>query len=522
MAKELQSTSIVAPGFYGLNTQESGVTLDAGYAVKATNCIIDKFGRLGSRRGWAYRTLSLDSVVDDNVDINLLGLHHFIDLAGVSTYISWNATNFFKGYSNLTTLTPTTTDTITTGNWKSATLNDRTYFFQAGYKPLYYTNETTSDEFATIDSHADYTGTVPQGDFVLSAYGRLWVASTNNNSTTVYFSSLLDGVAWGSGSAGSINIAGTFSRDSDTITGIAAHNGYLIVFCKNSTIIFADNDSFQGSFDVTTLQLVEVIEGVGCIAPSSIQNTGNDVLFLSSSGLRSLARTIQEKSQPLNDISRNIRDDLVGLIEDQADLSTVKGVYVPRYAFYLLAFPDSGFTYCFDTRTPLQDGSFRATLWDNQTAKGYMYDTTTRQLFMAETDGIAEYFGYQDNGSSYRFTYFTTYFDLGQTNITKIIKKLGMTLIGASGQNFVVKLGYDYSTVYSSYTFTLSNSGTLYYYGEDEYTVAEYNGGLQIENVKSPAGGSGTIIQLGFESSINGAPMSIQRLDVFGKVGRLI
>lgn len=522
MAKPLESTSIVAPGFFGLNTQESGVTLDAGFAVQATNCVIDKFGRLGSRRGWAMRTESLDTVTDDNLGIELLGLHNFLDLAGTSTYLSWNDTDFFKGYDDLTTLTPTTTDTILVGKWNTATLNDRTYFFQDGYKPLYYTNETTSDEFKTIDLHADYTGTVPSGNFVLSAYGRLWVADVSGDSTTVHFSSLLDGVQWGSGSAGSLNMAGTFSKDSDTVTGVAAHNGYLIVFCKNSTAVFQDTDSFQGSFDVTTLRLVEIIEGVGCISPDTIQNTGDDVLFLSSSGLRSLSRTIQEKSQPLRDVSKNIRDDLVALIEAQADLSTVKGIYVPRYAFYLLSFPDSGFTYCFDTRIPLEDGSLRATLWDNQTHNNFMYDTEARQLLFAETDGIAEYFGFQDNSASYRFTYFTTYFDLGKTNITKIIKKLGITLIGPSGQDFVMKLGYDYGTIYNSYPFELSSRGSLYYYGDDEYTVAEYNGGLQIENVKSPAGGSGTIIQLGFETSINGAPMSIQRLDVFGKTGRLI
>lgn len=522
MAKELQSTSIVAPGFFGLNTQESGVTLDAGYATTATNCVIDKFGRLGSRRGWAYRTLALDGIADDNVGINLVGMHHHIDLAGVSHYISWSQDTFYDGYDDLTTITPTTTDTITTGAWSAATLNDRTYLFQAGYKPLYYTHESIPDEFATIDSHPNYTGTVPHGDFVLSAYGRLWVANVSGDTTTVYFSDLLDGTKWGSGSAGSINIAGTFSKDYDTITGLAAHNGYLIVFCKNSTIIFADNDSFQGSFDVTTLQLVEVLEGVGCIAPNSIQSIGNDVLFLSGSGLMSLARTIQEKSQPLNDVSKNIRDDLVALIEDQVNLSSIRSVYAPHYAFYLLSFPHSGFTYCFDTRAPLENGALRATLWDNQTHKGYMYDVRTRKLFLAEEDGIAEYFGYQDNGANYRFTYYTTYFDLGQPNITKIIKKLGVTLIGAAGQDFVAKLGYDYSTVFSSYPFTLQQGGTLYYYGEDEYTVAEYNAGLQIENAKSPAGGSGTILQLGFESSINGAPMSIQRLDVFGKTGRTI
>ncbi len=522
MSKQLQTYSVVAPGFFGLNTQESGVTLNAGFATQATNCVIDKFGRLGSRRGWALRTESLDTVADDNIGLELKGLHHFIDLAGVKTYLSWNATSFFKGYDALTTITPTTTDTIIAGDWKAATLNDRTYFFQTGYKPLYYTNESTPDEFASVDTHPDYTGTIPQGNIVLSAYGRLWVADTSDNKTTVYFSDLLDGVKWGSGTAGSINIAGTFSTDSDVITGLAAHNGYLVVFCRNSTIVFGDTDSFQGSFDVTTLQLVEVIEGVGCIAGDTIANTGEDIYFLSSSGLRSLSRTIQEKSQPLNDLSKNIRDDLIDLIEAQADLTTVKGIYVPRFAFYLLSFTASGFTYCFDTRTPLQDGSLRATLWDKQTHNALMYDTVTRQLLFAETDGIAEYFGFTDNGTSYRFTYFTSYFDFDLTNLTKVVKQAAVTLIGPRGQGFVIKLGYDYDTIFRSYPYSLSTGGVVYEYNESEYGIAEYNGGLQIENVKSSVGGAGTIVQLGFETTINGAPMSIQRLDVFGKTGRII
>lgn len=522
MSKQLQTTSIVAPGFFGLNTQESGVTLDPGYAVQATNCVIDKFGRLGSRRGWAYRTTKLNTVADANVGVELKGLHNFIDLAGVKTYLSWNDTTFYKGYDNLTTITPTTTDTISTGKWRAATLNDRTYFFQESYKPLLYTNESTTDEFRTIDTHPSYTGTAPQGSIVLSAYGRLWVAGTADNKTTVFFSDLLDGTKWGTGSAGSINIAGTFSTDSDIVTGLAAHNGFLVVFCQNSTIIFGDTDSFQGSFDVTSLQLVEIIEGVGCIAQDTIANTGEDVFFLSSSGLRSLSRTIQEKSQPLNDLSKNIRDDIIDLIETQSDLSTVKGIYVPRFAFYLLSFPDSGFAYCFDTRVPLQDGSLRTTFWDKQTHNDFMYDTTTRQLLYAESNGIAEYFGFTDNGNSYRFTYFTSYFDLQQPNIVKIIKQAAITLIGPRGQGFVIKLGYDYDTIFRSYPFALSAGGVVYEYNESEYTVAEYNGGLQIEKVKSSVGGAGTIVQLGFETSVNGAPMSIQRLDVFGKTGRII
>ena len=58
MSKPLISASVAAPGFYGLNSQQSSVTLEDGFALEATNCIIDKYGRLGARKG--YRILDND------------------------------------------------------------------------------------------------------------------------------------------------------------------------------------------------------------------------------------------------------------------------------------------------------------------------------------------------------------------------------------------------------------------------------------------------------------------------------
>lgn len=49
MAGRLQSSTISAPGFLGVNTQESSVDLASGYALEAYNCVIDKFGRIGDR-----------------------------------------------------------------------------------------------------------------------------------------------------------------------------------------------------------------------------------------------------------------------------------------------------------------------------------------------------------------------------------------------------------------------------------------------------------------------------------------
>ena len=520
MAKPLQPASIVAPGFFGLNTQESGVTLEAGFALQADNCVIDKYGRLGSRKGWRYQTTQLSGVIGDNANVDLLGTHIFTDLAGLKLNLSWSEDTFYKGLENLIPITPTTTDTIEDGNWSSATLNDRTYFFQEEYKPLVYTNETSSEVFKTIDTFAGYDGTPPEASIVMSAYGRLWAAVTETNKTTIYFSDLLDGTKWGSGSAGQLNIAGTFAKNSDVITGLGAHNGFLVVFCKNSIMLFQDTDSFEASFDVTTLSLVETIEGIGCISHSTIQNLGDDIMFLSSTGVRSLGRTIQEKSQPLRDLSKNIRDDLITLVENEGTDTNIKAVYCPNFAFYLLYFPSANIIYAFDTKTPLPDGALRITKWLEIKHTNFIYDADERKLLFCQSNGLAEYFGSQDNGSSFNFKYYTNYFDLGNSNVTKIAKRLSITLIAPDNQTFVTKLGFDYSTKYFSYPYVIEGEGTPYYYGESEYTIAEYSSGVGIATVSNSVGGSGTVIQAGFETEINGAPLSIQRVDVFIKSGR--
>ena len=44
--------SITAPGYYGLNTEDSPVDMDSKFALYANNCVIDQYGRIGARKGW--------------------------------------------------------------------------------------------------------------------------------------------------------------------------------------------------------------------------------------------------------------------------------------------------------------------------------------------------------------------------------------------------------------------------------------------------------------------------------------
>jgi len=59
--KPIQTASIAAPGFLGLNTQDSSVQLSSGFALTANNCIIDRYGRIGARRGWVPVNTSVNS-----------------------------------------------------------------------------------------------------------------------------------------------------------------------------------------------------------------------------------------------------------------------------------------------------------------------------------------------------------------------------------------------------------------------------------------------------------------------------
>jgi len=511
MTKQLLSTSIAAPGFYGLNTQESSITLASGYALEATNCVIDKYGRLGSRQGWIDRT-SASTVV------NLKGVHEFINNSGVSEYVSWGDNKVYAGLSTLTDITNSAA--ISADNWQSVTLSNRAYLFQRDHHPLV---RESGAALIRVDAATGNAGTPPQANAVLSAYGRLWAADITGNNHTVYFSDLVTqgggGMKWTGGTSGNLDIATSWTKGGDSIVALGAFNGYLVIFCKNSIVIYDDKGAGDNYLTPSDLRLVDVIEGVGCVARDSVQNTGADILFLSNSGVRSLGRVIQEKSTPIGELSINVRDELTAISEAEP-IDNIKSVYSPKHAFYLLSFPSSEQVYCFDMRGKLENGAARTTRWSGFTHRG-MVNTSDNRLLFGQTAGIAEYAGHLDNGLIYRMFYYTNYFDFDQPTTVKILKSVGITLIGGSGQTFTIKSGIDYSDEYRSYNATVKQTA-LSEYGIDEYNIAEYTGGGGTDRIKLPIGGSGTVIQLGFETEISGNEVSIQKFDLYIKTGRVI
>jgi hypothetical protein len=618
MAKQLLTTTISAPGFLGINTQESSVDLSSGYALEAYNCVIDKFGRIGARKGWSKQNVSTNSDLGTN-DIEFLfelpetgkviaggnNLLLTLDSGTLTTAVNTTVTDSAG--------TGTTAYTITDNNWSASSIvfgegpdiSPHAYICQAGHLPLVYHKvgsghaHTGSYGFQLLSD----VGSVPttytsasdfKPNFVLGAYGRTWWTNIVNDEQTVYFSALLDGSNLSTGDSGYLSLVDVFPNG-DQVVGLAAHNGFLIIFGKRNIAVYSN------PIDVTRLELVDLIANVGCIARDTIVNTGTDVMFLSDTGVRSIARVIQEKSAPINDISFNVRDDLVTFVDSETDKERIKATYYPRDAFYVLTLPTSKYVFCFDLRGRLQNGACRVTIWDHIEPTAF-HTTYTGDLLLGKKGYIGKYNTYLDNDEIYQMRYYTNHFDLGNPTSLKVLKKGNFTVVGGVGQNVFIKYGFDYVSSFRDIRKTLSagsvfefnvnkfgvnnvtvvgsqsfddttpstntitdtdgthyqvafksffdptngfdlphtvklDSGDGFYYvpdtnaGEEPNAtvylkgadgLSEYSSGLALEEVRSNLGGSGSILQLGFEADINQNPLSIQKIDVYVKTGKII
>ena len=513
MSAPLQSQSISAPGFYGLNTQDSPLDLASGFALVASNCVIDQYGRVGARKGYTLVNSSSGNLGSNDVTV----IHELVQTDGTLTVLFAGNNKLFKlGTSNaVTELTyggGGSAPTISASNWHCASLNGITYFFQSGHDPLIYDPAVSTTTYRRVSEKTGYAGTVPQANIVISAFGRLWVANTSTDKVTISFSDLIAGHVWSGGTTGSLDVSRVWPNGADEIMGLAAHNDFLFIFGKRQILVY------QGATTPATLQLSDTVGSIGCIARDSIQSIGTDVIFLSDSGVRSLMRTIQEKSAPLRDLSKNVRSDLVSSLAVET-LANLKSVYSEKNAFYLLTLPVTAQVYCFDTKMQLPDGAARVTKWDSITPKS-LYSLRNGDLYIGKTGYIGKYGSYLDNTSTYRFSYFTNHADLGNQNQISILKRIKTVVIGGSDQYVTIKWGFDFAANYLSGNAYIPEQRN-YEYGLAEYGVAEYSGGVLIKTLDVSASGAGKIVQTGYETTINGTQLSIQKIEIQSKNGKI-
>jgi len=92
-------------------------------------------------------------------------------------------------------------------------------------------------------------------------------------------------------------------------------------------------------------------------------------------------------------------------------------------------------------------------------------------------------------------------------------------VIGGNDTTLDIKWAFDYSNNFSSVQKTTAINN-IAEYGVAEYAIAEYSQSIAIEQFTRQLSGNGTVLQLGIDAAISGAPLSIQKIDIYSVIGR--
>ena len=99
-------------------------------------------------------------------------------------------------------------------------------------------------------------------------------------------------------------------------------------------------------------------------------------------------------------------------------------------------------------------------------------------------------------------------------------------VIGGSSQDFVIKWGFDFYAQYYSAVLSIPVSTVAEYgiaeYGANGSPVAYYSQGVSLQTLVGQTSGSGKTVQTGYETEINGYPISIQKIEIQAKNGKLV
>jgi len=509
---------IVAPGAWGLNLESANTLLSPQWATIALNCVVNRSGRIAARSGWASQTTT-PIVAGDSI----CTMHEFLEEDGSSTIISAAGNKIYKNISDFTDAANDITSTTapTADHWKFINFNGKVLGFQRGHTPI----ERSSGDF----TDASYTGTGPDGNTAVSAFGRVWAADADLQ--TIRYSTLLDDTDY-STSGGTIDMSSVWTNGMDEIVGLAVIGSNLVCFGKNHIVMWADGSGSEIGLDPTAIEVVDTIEGTGCIARDSIANTGEgDLIFLSRHGIQSLGRVIENKSNPLVVLSKKIRADLQQAIVTSraadAQLDRVRAVFSPEDGFYVINFPTMGKQYVIDTNHAFRDDEgdslFPITNWSLGGDIAGMVVSTTGNFYLGSAGLVGKYGGTSDNNAAYDFQWESGWLDFGDPQINhrlKILKEiLASVVIGDGSIAWTWEFDFNGTTLSRTATYT---GGTSSEFNVAEFNLGEFSGGTTIQRKNLPAHGEGQFLKIGATASVDGFDVVLQHISVSPKLGRMV
>lgn len=576
MAQQQQNISIQAPAFQGLNTEDSPLSQDSTYAQRANNAALDALGRIGARKGFRnYVTSYIVASATKPAGWTTYkpAIHSMAHSEGVSPIvgmaIEWFdgsgdslGTTYNFGFVNVTTRQVTVAD-IPSPYDVEATVkgqivpfngpnNTNYYIFGGGFQlvadPVGGTVLLASSYpgWTPPQTDTDTFSTTMDGDVACGAYGRIWVSGVGGDYQTIYYSNLQQPVEWYDGravpansqnTAGIINVSEYWPNGVDRIRAIVAHNNMLVVFGRNSILLYGNPQGDPAAVGGIFLQ--DAIDGMGAVSRDAVCSNGSDVLFVDDSGVRSLGRSIQEQSVAIGDLTANVRTEFKTLLQVTNDKEEVSLIYWPTEAVVVCNFRDEGKAYVLDQRKLSSSGGARITTWSEVAFDRSLHveEGDDTAVLLGGNDDLLYYNDFTDRATdTYTFSYESNPLTFGDSVREKFPKRFDVTVVTRDiNTQLNARWGVDGSGLKYNKLIDVDAQAPGFYYDKD-YVVAETfdvaglslygeslygRGDTTLKRYRINTKGAGPLITLGLDAVINGGLFSVQELNVQTTIGRI-
>lgn len=495
------------PGVYGLNKQGQTAILGPEWATKALNLVIDARGRLANRLG--YKNIAGTKTALGGRTIQKM--HVGINTAGTrTTYCSDTSGRLYELSGSAWVDRTGAVSLPGNGNWQFVNFNGKVIAWHADGRQV--VQSAPGANFANIVAGS---GSVPQGKAILSAFGRLWVVTD----TTLYASALLDETHWATG-AYSWALRHVWPKGADTATGLSEFNGRLAVFGSESIVIY------DSPWDAPNMVFLDSIQNVGAVERDTIQVAGSDIIFLSRSGLQSLGRVVQEKSNPLTDMVPQVRD-YIATEFGGSIATTVESAYSTSHGLYVLVLKNT--TIVVDTKQRLPDGSWRVTEWDNM---GAVANDGFGGLYVTHGDNASLYTGVLDGvtfagsgGTSVVGDYESGWQDWeavapGTGAMNKFLKRVKFFIAGGGSGTLTLKWYFNYSETAATREATIPDPPQAAQYGVAQYALDKYGTSLDITELSKPGAKGGRVIKVGAKITGSATTYAINQMTLYATLGK--
>ena len=589
MAQNVNQVVLRSPGFQGLNTELSPINGDPEFALVADNVVIDQIGRLCAREAFAtYRTLAgkpnieftkmsgfISKVTEDGRhQESPVSVYRYGNMEPVSFKVELQeGLGVRRSQRNLEELESSASygvaileddalvDTpVPAGvgqNLRSsefAMFKDETFLFAKNSPFMVLNNKAWDVVGGKAILGTDASGNPSQdinGDIAISAYGRLWVSGVDGDYHKIYYSSLLNEKSWydprippeydtngditngpfdppfnPQNDGGVIDVREYWPVGADSIVNIHAHNGFLLVFGRNSILVYANANSDPAGEN--GIQLQDAISNVGLVRRDAICNIGTDVLFVDDTGVRSIGRVIQEKSSPVTEASLNVRKTIQQAIKQELAVDTsrsaIKMEYMPSKSMAVVLFRNLELAFTMQTNMPSKTGGLKVTRWRdccwNDSFEAKRGDEDIVYLAGRPNRGLMKYEGYLQD-ETYEMSYMGM--AIGQAPFQQVIPKSVIYTIYSNSLPGDATANWGFGDrVVGNYDFRINSDSPGSSFGVDEFTIGQYGlGDSYYFNYKVHTSGSGELFRVGLDIEIKGDYFALQEISINSAIGRI-